>query len=182
MTRFSILLLALLALAACGRPAIEGGADEERAEAKSAAETRAARRAYDGAPPVIPHLDFNLDCVECHGSQGVEVAGVGFSPPSPHDATSGLSDQARCRQCHLWRNTAEEFRENLFVGLRQDLRHGRRLHGLAPPVIPHQVFMRENCHACHDGKAAREAIRCSHPERLRCTQCHLEQRSTTTFP
>ena len=93
-----------------------------------------------------------------------------------------MSARSRCRQCHVLRRTEAIFVENTFVGLPQDLRHGRRLHIEAPPVIPHSVFMRENCVACHTGPAAREEIRTSHPERLRCRQCHLEQQTTSTFP
>ncbi len=33
---------------------------------KSTATVRAARRPYDGAPPVIPHEDFAIDCTSCH--------------------------------------------------------------------------------------------------------------------
>ncbi len=54
-------------------------------------------------------------------------------------------------------------------------------HYLAPPVIPHQLLMRENCAACHTGPAAREEIRCTHPERVRCAQCHVEATTTVEF-
>jgi predicted CXXCH cytochrome family protein len=43
----------------------------------------------------------------------------------------------------------------------------------APPTIPHKVFMRENCGACHVGPGAREEILTTHPERTRCRQCHV---------
>ena len=142
---------------------------------KSDAAVRAERRLFDGAPPVIPHEPFSAGCVSCHNIEGVAVEGVGFSPPSPHEQTSGMSAMSRCRQCHVFRQGADQFVANSFVGLRQDLRAGRRLNRLSPPVIPHQVQMRENCAACHTGPAAREAIRTTHPERVRCRQCHVEQ-------
>ncbi|MEE8103920.1 MAG: hypothetical protein V3T86_00125 [Planctomycetota bacterium] len=41
--------------------------------------------------------------------------------------------------------------------------------------MPHMIQMHEHCSACHDGRAAREEIRCSHPERDRCRQCHMVQ-------
>jgi len=148
---------------------------------KSAAAVRAQRRAYDGAPPVIPHRDFSMDCVNCHKQEGLEVPGVGFAPNMPHTKTPGLSAVSLCRQCHVFRETDEVFRENSFEGLPQDLREGRRHHPLAPPVLPHPEFMRENCLACHTGPAAREEIRCDHPERTRCTQCHLPRRTTAVF-
>ena len=39
----------------------------------------------------------------------------------------------------------------------------------------------ETCAACHTGEAAREEIRTSHPERVRCRQCHLERVTTREF-
>ena len=149
---------------------------------KSAAAARAERRLYDGAPPVAPHEDYGIDCTSCHATEGIEVEGVGFSPPLPHGDTQGLSEESRCRQCHVFAVTDELFVESEFVGLRQDLRVGRRLHVHAPPTIPHKVFMRENCVACHSGPAAREEIRTSHPERVRCRQCHVAVTTLTEFP
>ena len=43
----------------------------------------------------------------------------------------------------------------------------------SPPVIPHQLQMRENCLACHAGPGAPKEIRVSHPERINCRQCHV---------
>lgn len=148
---------------------------------KTAAVERAQRRLFDGAPPVIPHVPFGMSCISCHNREGVAVPDVGFAPPSPHVETAGMSLISRCQQCHVWRITEEVFSANEFAGLRQDLRRGRRLNTVAPPVVPHSVFMRENCVACHTGTAAREEIRTSHPERVRCRQCHLEQRTTSEF-
>jgi cytochrome c-type protein NapB len=153
----------------------------EEGRVKSSAAVRAERRLYDGAPPVIPHRSFGADCVSCHRSEGVEVPGVGYSPPNPHEATRGMSAMSRCRQCHVFAETDEVFVENEFAGLRQDLRRGERFAGNSPPVIPHRVFMRENCLACHAGPAAREEVRTSHPERVRCRQCHVEQATTAEF-
>jgi len=172
-TRLTACLLAVCCLAACG-----GGSTGTSEVVKSSAADRAARRAYDGAPPVVPHSAFGMTCTECHNREGREVAGVGFSPPSPHEETAGLSKIARCRQCHVSALTDEVFTASEFVGRPQDLRPGTRLHFEAPPVLPHAVFMRENCQACHTGRAAREAIRTTHPERARCRQCHVEQVTT----
>jgi nitrate reductase cytochrome c-type subunit len=110
-----------------GRVAVPGRGDA----VKTAALLRAGRRAYDGAPPVIPHADFNADCMSCHTREGLAIPDVGFAPPMPHDATAGLSAHSNCRQCHVWRATEETFRENAFEGLRQDLRKGRRSSGPA---------------------------------------------------
>jgi cytochrome c-type protein NapB len=111
----------------------------------------------------------------------MQVAGLGFAPPSPHELTDGMSASSRCQQCHVFQRTTEQFVANTFAGLRQDLRHGRRLNDLTPPVMPHKLLMRENCSACHTGAAAREEIRTSHPERPRCMQCHVPQETTETF-
>lgn len=173
-----ILLAGGLLQAACSAGSSSGSAE---APAKSPASVRAQRRAFDGAPPVIPHRNFGSPCGECHQEVGVEVAGVGFSPPSPHEATRGLSALSRCRQCHVEQQISTPFAGNSFAGLRQDLRRGRRLNPQAPPVMPHPVFMRENCSACHSGPAAREEIRTTHPERSRCQQCHVEQRAIALF-
>ena len=148
---------------------------------KTTAADRAERRLFDGAPPVIPHENQGMACVACHNQEGMAVDGLGFAPPSPHEETAGLSEVAWCQQCHVFSNDVEPFVANDFAGLRQDLRRGERLNDLAPPVIPHKVFMRENCQACHAGPAAREEIRTEHPERLQCSQCHVEQVVTSTF-
>jgi nitrate reductase (cytochrome), electron transfer subunit len=148
---------------------------------KTAATERAKRRAYDGAPPTIPHQEMGADCISCHNVRGMEVEGLGFSPAMPHERTLGLSTSSRCRQCHVYATTTELFRESSFVGIAQDLRHGERFYQGAPPVIPHPLQLRENCEACHSGPAAREEIRTSHPDRPRCLQCHAQSYSTATF-
>lgn len=162
---------ALLGVTACGPrsvpvPGYDGAA-------KSPAEVRAARRAYDGAPPTIPHDDWGMRCGACHDAQGVAVAGVGFAPASPHDGTDVAGATTRCGQCHVPVTDRGTFVRSGFVGLAQDLRPGERATPGAPPTIPHRTLMRENCLACHDGPGAREAFRTSHPERTRCRQCHV---------
>ncbi len=139
----------------------------------TAAAIRATRRAFDGAPPVIPHRPVGAACSSCHDERGIEVQGMGFAPPSPHAESKTPGLLARCTQCHVFRETAATFRDNRFTGLAQDLRKGERLHAFAPPVMPHQQLLRENCSSCHTGPAARAEIRTSHPERERCIQCHL---------
>ncbi len=148
---------------------------------KSPATVRAERRLFDGAPPTVPHDNFGIECTACHNAEGMEVDDVGYAPPSPHEQTRGMSVLARCRQCHVFIQTDEEFTKNGFVGLRQDLRKGKRLNPLSPPTIPHKTFMRDNCLACHSGPAAREEIRTPHPERRRCVQCHVRVHETSAF-
>jgi cytochrome c-type protein NapB len=140
---------------------------------KSTGEVRAARRLYDGAPPVIPHDPFGADCSACHDAFGAAVEGVGFAPASPHTNTEKADATLRCRQCHVFVTTNDFFVDTEFVGLRQDLRRGSRLYDGAPPTIPHKILMRENCLACHAGPGARAEIVTTHPERTRCRQCHV---------
>ncbi len=172
LTSFAVAAVLMLVMPAIS---LAAGAEPVKGEAveKTAAVERAERRAYDGAPPVIGHEDFQMVCTECHNAEGMAIEDYGFAPPSPHEQTRGLSAMSRCRQCHVFKVAGDLFAENSFVGLRQDLRSGGRLHPLAPPTIPHKTFMRENCTACHSGLAAREEIRTSHPERTRCRQCHV---------
>ncbi len=168
--------------------ALLGGCAEEAstpgqptAAIKTEATVRATRRAFDGAPPVIPHPAMGAACDSCHTDTGTAVPGVGFAPPSPHAQPDGPSAFARCEQCHVFVHTDAVLVKSAFAGLEQDLRAGERLNPLAPPVIPHQVLLRENCAACHTGPAAREEIRCPHPERVRCQQCHVETQTRDVF-
>jgi cytochrome c-type protein NapB len=143
-------------------------------------EPETSARAFDGAPPVIPHVAFGAVCQSCHGPSGPEVPGLGYAPRSPHEQTAGMQF-SRCQQCHVFQNTEGVWRSTTFAGLPQPTAPAHRAHPLAPPTIPHPVFMRENCLACHDGPAARDAIRTSHPERARCRQCHVEPITTRRF-
>ncbi len=140
---------------------------------KSSGAVRAARRLYDGAPPVIPHASFGAACGSCHDTDGIAVNGVGFAPASPHDETGEAAATTRCRQCHVFIVEEGLFVRSNFTGLEQDLQPGGRLYVGAPPVIPHRVLMRENCAACHVGPGARAEIVTTHPERVRCRQCHV---------
>jgi cytochrome c-type protein NapB len=141
---------------------------------------RSARRAYHGAPPVIPHQPFGMTCTACHAASATEVPQIGYAPANPHLLTQGLSAYSNCTQCHVFQSTSDTFRRNLFEGLNAPEK-GDRAHLLAPPLIPHTLFMRENCLACHSGPAARPNILCSHPERTRCTQCHVERSTQVEY-
>lgn len=181
--RHSLPIVALTALfAACGADPGSGTVAvlDQPGAVKTAAVERAKRRLFDGAPPVIAHRDFGADCLSCH-RHGMSVPGVGYAPTVPHDNVDTPGGMSRCNQCHVWQTTTTEFVANDFLGLQQDLRRGQRLNDFAPPVIPHQLLLRENCTACHTGPAAREEIRCPHPERQRCTQCHVEKKVAAEF-
>jgi cytochrome c-type protein NapB len=180
----SILMLsAIAAFLGCSEPSNDGKVPVpgHSGAVKTSASLRAERRAYDGAPPVVPHGAIG-NCLNCHKPGGMEVPGLGFAPPNPHLATSEASGEfARCNQCHVHRESDSLFAASEFAGLRQDLRKGTRAHELAPPVIPHDLHLRRDCQACHTGPAAREELRCPHPERTRCTQCHVERVARDEF-
>jgi cytochrome c-type protein NapB len=144
---------------------------------------RAAGRAYDGAPPVIPHRPAG-ECTTCHDDDGTMIAGIGVAPASPHGRERMEGDMRRCTQCHVSSATTAMFVSSRFNGLPQRPWRGGRLYEGAPPTIPHTLQLRENCLACHAGPAARTEIATSHPERVRCRQCHAaeEQRGTITRP
>jgi cytochrome c-type protein NapB len=178
--RLTVWVLAVATTGACadGTVQVPGRADDVE---KSAGHVRADRRAYDGAPPTVPHADFGIGCGNCHDASGQAVSGVGFAPASPHDSTWAAGGTIRCRQCHVFVTTSDRFVDSGFEGLRQDLAAGGRATPGAPPTIPHRTLMRENCVACHNGPGAREAIRTSHPERWRCRQCHVPEGTRGTF-
>jgi cytochrome c-type protein NapB len=171
MRHLAVLPLAL-ALIGCGKERWDPVPGSGTA-VKSSAVIRAERRLFDGAPPTIPHDNFGVACSTCHDQDGIAVEGLGFAPDSPHDDAGYSGATRRCRQCHVFVETEKVFVANTFRGLAQDMRKGGRLYPGAPPTIPHGVFLRGTCAACHTGPAAREEIRTSHPERTRCRQCHV---------
>jgi cytochrome c-type protein NapB len=146
---------------------------------------RAERRAFDGAPPVVPHPITQLgseSCLVCH-SAGSKI-GDRHAPKICHQHLTN------CTQCHVEGHRSGEappetlastVGENDFVGLEAPL-HGVRASRTAPPVIPHTTWMRTDCVSCH-GPSGRNAIQTRHPYRENCLQCHassaqLEQQPT----
>jgi len=136
-------------------------------------EARAARRAYYTAPPVIPHELFPAsagDCLTCHKQEGQFFGKI--SPVTPHPQWSN------CNQCHL--PSAPAFKESEPVTLPETTwqglatpTDGTRAHVVAPPVVPHRQFLRESCLTCHSFRSPYASLRCPHPERTNCTQCHV---------
>lgn len=170
------LFIVFLYFGACdsGAPSLPGSVDSAKSSrASDRSLVRAARRAYDGAPPIIPHMQMGASCTSCHSQTGIQFGDMGFAPPMPHTTKSNAGMFARCEQCHVYAEEKALFVKSDFLPMRQDLRKGKRATSISPPTMPHQVFMRENCAACHTGPAAREEILCPHPERVRCAQCHV---------
>ena len=134
-----------------------------------ALQQRARNRAFNGAPPTVPHaIDHQSDtaCVACH-QQGAVTASLRI-PRMSHTFL------ANCTQCHVESDPkhlpAENFRENLFAGLPAPTA-GPRAYPGAPPQIPHTTWMRSDCMSCH-GYEGRHGIRTTHPWRSNCLQCH----------
>lgn len=134
---------------------------------------RSLRRAYLGAPPVIPHsiLDQTSsdDCMVCH-HKGLN-SGQLVTPPIPHPYLTN------CTQCHVEMKAtnamASYLSDNTFDGLDIPMSGTRAWEG-APPTIPHPLWMRDNCLSCH-GETARPGLETTHPWRQSCTQCHVIQ-------
>lgn len=176
MTRIVPVAVAVLAACGGGTPA-PAGSD---AGTPSPAVVRAEWRAYDGAPPTVPHPDPGAECSACHDARG-QAVGSAYAPASPHAETAVAGATQRCRQCHAFVTTDAVFVENGFIGLPQNLRRGERATPGAPPTIPHRLQMRDRCVACHAGPGARDDIRTTHPERTRCRQCHAAVTDTGAF-
>lgn len=133
--------------------------------------TRASRRAFNGAPPVIPHaVEHTGDaaCYACHG-QGMRIG---------DRVANRMSHRflANCTQCHAAGPPkpfldVDSTVETSFVGLPAPLRGERAFPG-APPTIPHSTWMREQCLACHGNQAGWAGLESTHPWRINCTQCH----------
>lgn len=143
--------------------------DAQRAAALA---RRAERRAYDGAPPTVPHPVTQLGappCLTCHRA-GMDVAGR-LAPAMPH------GELGSCLQCHVVSGAPMPGEtlaggpptENSFRGLEAPLR-GERASAVAPPVVPHPTVMRERCASCHGVLSS--GVRSTHPWRESCLQCH----------
>jgi cytochrome c-type protein NapB len=137
---------------------------------------RRVQRAYDGAPPVIPHAIVSLqrqDCLNCH-REGMRLAGGELAPRTPHP------ELVNCRQCHVEQIGHDEgLARNRFEGLRYP-GHGARAYAGAPPTIPHATASRRNCLGCH-GELGGSPIRTPHPDRVNCVQCHVTQADTAEW-
>ena len=174
MIRMAALSLAL-ALAIQGAACAAWTGDESRKRSGAAGSRqreayRRVQRAYDGAPPVIPHAVEELqrqDCLACHG-EGLRVIGEGLAPRTPHP------HQLICRQCHVEQVAENDgLARNRFQGMRHPGR-GSRAYAGAPPTVPHPLAGRNNCLGCH-GDGGGSPITTPHADRVNCSQCHVPQ-------
>lgn len=137
-------------------------------------ETYYNNRAFAGAPPSIPHPLLKGErgiggkaCLQCHQNGGFVEKFNAYAPVTPHP------EMINCRQCHVAKNTNTLFKDTNFVKeIASNVGNNNALPG-SPPMIPHQIQMRENCLSCHAGPAAPKEIRVTHPERINCRQCHV---------
>lgn len=179
LTRRSTMVAALVLAAVL--PGCSRSTDDSTTVRVTPTVERAERRAFDGAPPVVPHKPLKADCITCHTVSGKQVPQMGFAPANPHSNTTMTGSTQNCRQCHVFRWTDEEFVESMFVGIPQTITNGSRAYPGAPPMIPHSELMRQNCLACHAGPSARKEIVCSHTTRTNCQQCHLFKATDEVF-
>ena len=133
---------------------------------------RAKLRAFEGAPPTMPHsISFSAGsktCLDCH-NEGMTI-GERVAHPMSHEPL------ANCSQCHVEEDGSifeEELiqRDNSFEGLRYERKGESSISG-APPMMPHGTFMRTRCLSCH-GEYGYPGLRTDHPRRVNCVQCHI---------
>jgi cytochrome c-type protein NapB len=146
----------------------------QNAEVKDGSRTLAvfyARRAYSGAPPVIPHQDFDAKgmggkaCLSCHSDGAFVPFLKAYAPVVPHP------EMTNCKSCHVFDDKVAAWQGSSFAPLAPPTIGGSAMPG-SPPPIPHTLDMRNNCLSCHGGPSAVNEIRTSHPERVNCRQCH----------
>ena len=143
---------------------------QSSAERAAVLADRSTRRAYDGAPPVVPHAVRSsgaFECLACH-ARGAVIAGR-VAPRMSHERHDN------CTQCHAPPSAVPgspppPLAESEFVGL-PPAASGTRAWDGAPPTIPHTAQMRAVCTSCH-GVAGSLGMRSTHPWRQSCTQCH----------
>ncbi len=148
------------------------------------------RRAFDGAPPVVPHpipQDSTAACLACHGN--------GMAIKDRVASKISHAHYGSCTQCHVPAKTGPRITtdpillaavaDNVFAGALAPPKGERAFPG-APPTTPHSTLMRSDCNSCH-GPTGLFGLRTPHPDRQRCVQCHapnasLDQRVLADTP
>ena len=138
-------------------------------------------RAFDGAPPVVPHRvehQSAQSCLVCH-RDGMQLGNqIATKISHPHFAN--------CLGCHVEQAGSlplvinAEAPANLFAGLLRAGPGTRAMPG-APPSIPHTTHLRGDCMSCH-GLIARPGLRTTHPWLQNCVQCHASPAETERIP
>ena len=128
-------------------------------------------RAFYGAPPTIPHEVSSASigsgmCLKCHENGGFVKKYSAYAPITPHP------EKINCMQCHVEVRTNSVFVSSSWKSdLAPDIGNAALVG--SPPIIPHQIQLRENCLSCHAGPSAVAELRTTHPERVNCRQCHV---------
>jgi len=138
-----------------------------------------ARRAFSGAPPVIPHpvdpvIAKDMACNVCHEQGGYVEKFHAYTPLTPHP------EFENCLQCHVEATDGDPFRDLAWVSVPPPPIRRPAVPG-GPPPLPHPLRLREKCLTCHAGPAAPVEIRTGHPERTHCLQCHVPQEDVPVF-
>jgi cytochrome c-type protein NapB len=145
-------------------------APASEADRRGVRSVRATRRAFPGAPPVVPHPIDQMStssCMVCH-AEGLAIGKGVRAPKMSHAVLTS------CTQCHVDLESPDfapgTIGANTFQRTETPFAGDRAWPG-APPAIPHPTWMRETCLSCH-GPSGPAAIRTSHPTRVSCRQCH----------
>lgn len=141
---------------------------------------RARNRAFEGAPPTIPHpirQNSDASCLACHGEGVIVGSHVATKVSHPHFTN--------CTQCHVAAAPGSflpepELPENEFAGITR-VGPGTRAYLGAPPTIPHTTWLRNDCMSCH-GLVARPGLRTTHPWLSSCIQCHAPSAKLDQLP
>lgn len=164
----------------CGDESMAGWVDKSPKAMAALTKARDAVRAYEGAPPVIPHEVEELgrrNCLSCHEYGNALNTETGkFAPITPHP------EQLNCKQCHVAVQTGDLFKTTSFKAMRLEKRT-EKLNPLGPPYIPHRVHDRSNCGICHLSESTDPLLVPDHGYRSNCLQCHVKlQESYPVFP
>lgn len=176
------------------RPDLFAAVTRTAAMKDAALRDRLRTRAFDGAPPVIPHLVEQRSaqsCLVCHGEGLLLGNRIATKISHPH--------YANCLGCHVEQagglplvtqvapvvKTSEEpapspIPGNVFAG-RLRAGPGTRAMPGAPPTIPHTLHLRGDCMSCH-GLIARPGLRTTHPWLQNCIQCHVSPDEIERIP
>ncbi len=142
----NLVFLIPLLLFACTRPA----------------ENKPLGRISPYAPPVVPHEDYDVgSCFDCHQTSEMDA------PMIPHERLEN------CKQCHVRQFDVPLFKGTAIITVPK-LKRSSAKYKKGPPAIPHTVFMREKCLACHGHGSSRDIMKSLHQERVNCRQCHVE--------
>lgn len=175
------------------RPSLFAAVTRTPAMKDAALRDRLRTRAFDGAPPVIPHVveqQSARSCLVCHGEGLLLSNRIATKISHPH--------YANCLGCHVEQaggipvdvpiaransgdeSTPKSVPGNLFAG-RLRAGPGTRAMPGAPPTIPHTTQLRGDCLSCH-GLIARPGLRTTHPWLQNCVQCHVSVEENERMP